>query len=266
MSRRAQSRRIGRELLQGRVVVLSPHPDDAVLSLGATLARAAALGAIVSVVTVFAGDPKSARPAGDWDRRAGFLTAGEAARRRREEDFHACRVVGAEPLWLSFLDSQYGAAVEEAGLQTELARYVARAETLVVPGFPLVQSDHLLLARAALGVAPARARIVLYAEQPYAAWRWRAGRPRDPVSIAPSPEAVEPVTWLSLRPSVSEWWKKQRAVLSYSSQLRAFSRVPFRLSLLIALDEFRAGGEGLGVVHDPPAVLELFAGLREGVA
>ena len=41
--------------LLGRLVVVSPHLDDAVLSLGATLAHAVESGATVEVLTVFAG-------------------------------------------------------------------------------------------------------------------------------------------------------------------------------------------------------------------
>src|SRR5262245_42184425 len=82
------------------VTVLSPHLDDAALSLGATLARATASGANVSVVTPFAGPTTSEAPAGWWDRACGFKTEGEAARRRRDEDMAACSIIGARPVWL----------------------------------------------------------------------------------------------------------------------------------------------------------------------
>src|SRR5213080_853986 len=95
------------EELEGRVVVVSPHLDDAVLSLGAALARAARRGGAVTVLTVLAGDPASETPAGEWDSQAGFATAGEAARARREEDRRACALLGVEPVWLPFSDHQY---------------------------------------------------------------------------------------------------------------------------------------------------------------
>ncbi len=50
-----------------RVVVVSPHSDDAVLSLGAAIAAWARRGAEVEVLTVFALDPGSHAPAGGWD-------------------------------------------------------------------------------------------------------------------------------------------------------------------------------------------------------
>ena len=72
-------------MLTGRLVVVSPHLDDAVLSLGATMASAARNGAHVTVLTVFACDPQSSAPAEWWDRAGGFRTLGEAACARREE-------------------------------------------------------------------------------------------------------------------------------------------------------------------------------------
>lgn len=50
-------------------VVVSPHLDDAILSLGATVAGLARNGLAISVVTVFAGDTSSAKPCGGWDER-----------------------------------------------------------------------------------------------------------------------------------------------------------------------------------------------------
>src|SRR5207253_2905574 len=112
------------QLPHGVVVVLSPHIDDAVLSLGAGIARATRSGTEVRVVTVFANDPESSDPPTDWDRAAGFSSAGEAARGRREEDRRACEIVGADPVWLPCTDDDHG------GDPRETFR-AALAETLV---------------------------------------------------------------------------------------------------------------------------------------
>jgi LmbE family N-acetylglucosaminyl deacetylase len=90
-----------------RVIVLSPHLDDAVFSLGATIAREARTGVQVTVLTVFGGDPESSTRAGDWDRDAGFATEGEAVASRRREDHRACSVLSVAPLWQPFPDEQY---------------------------------------------------------------------------------------------------------------------------------------------------------------
>src|SRR2546423_11731536 len=94
--------------LQGRVVVLSPHLDDAVFSVGAALAHAARHGADVLVITVLAGDPESSVPAGRWDGAAGYRTEGEAAAKRREEDARACARIGARTAWPTDGDGPYG--------------------------------------------------------------------------------------------------------------------------------------------------------------
>ena len=86
----------------GTIVVLSPHSDDGVLSLGASMARWARSGRHVELLTVFALDPASSAPTGGWDRRAGFLTEGAAANARREEDRVACGILGVTPRWLPF--------------------------------------------------------------------------------------------------------------------------------------------------------------------
>lgn len=78
----------GRLYSADRVVVLSPHLGDAVLSLGGTLAGLARLGGLAEIVTVLAGDPGSMSPAGLWDLRTGFHTGSEAGEARREEDLH----------------------------------------------------------------------------------------------------------------------------------------------------------------------------------
>src|SRR6476659_849282 len=95
------------ESLDGRTVVVSPHLDDAVFSLGATIAHASKLGGRVQVLTVFGCEPESQQPANGWDTRGGFSTEGEAATARREEDREACRLVGAEPHWLAFRGGGY---------------------------------------------------------------------------------------------------------------------------------------------------------------
>ena len=68
-----------------RIVVVSPHLDDGVLSLGAWMASQVRAGARVELLTVFACDPESDAPTKGWDARGGFRTEarqhGRAARR-----------------------------------------------------------------------------------------------------------------------------------------------------------------------------------------
>ena len=55
-------------------MVVSPHSDDAVLSLGAAITSWVRGGAVVELLTVLALDPESPAAAGGWDGRAGFAT------------------------------------------------------------------------------------------------------------------------------------------------------------------------------------------------
>ena len=157
--------------LSGRVVVVSPHVDDAVFSLAGTLARAARSGAEVEVLTIFALDPASEEPANGWDTRAGFTTEGEAARARREEDREACRLVGAEPTWLPFRGGGYTKERNPDQIWEAATAVVAHADSVVVPGFPLTNPDHAWVSDL-FTKRLSTARLGLYAEQPY---RYRSG-------------------------------------------------------------------------------------------
>jgi len=231
--------------LAGRVVVLSPHLDDAVLSLGALIARSVRSGANVEVVTVFAGDPESTAPAGDWDSRSGFRSAGEAARARRDEDRQACRILGATPVWLTFQDDQYGAHADETAVYCAIASVAAGADAVLVPGFPLMHSDHALLAELVVRESLPSSRTALYVEWPYAHAALAAGStpivPEALRELVPGETLFAPAT-AHRRDLVGKW----RAVRRYRSQLPLLGRLvarsrPGAAGLIWA--ETRAGGE-----------------------
>lgn len=216
----------------GRTVVLSPHLDDAVLSVGATLAGLARRGIRVDVVTVLAGDPGSEAAAGEWDRRAGFRTEGDAARRRREEDRRACLRIGAVPVWLPHAFRGPKPPDEEL-VWSELAAALGDAETVLVPGFPLRHDEHRWVHRLALSRLAAGTRIALYAEQPYV--RWSAAAP------PPSFERVES----GLRDRLA----KARATACYASQLPLLGRGGW----LAAVRELRRAGDELATAAEDAA-------------
>ncbi len=200
-----------------RVTVLSPHLDDAVLSLGATIARAVRRGASVTVLTVLACDPESTAPTRGWDSRAGFATEGEAARARRLEDAAACAVLGAEPRWLAFGSVDYERHGADADVTAAVADALVDANVLLLPGAPLSHPDHAWLVGALAGTELGGRRLGLYAEQPYLA---RAG----------DAAAREVPAWLcqalGCRPQLErastllrDWLAKRRATRCYRSQL-----------------------------------------------
>ncbi|RQU42988.1 PIG-L family deacetylase [Burkholderia cenocepacia] len=130
-----------------RWLVVSPHLDDAVFSCGQLLAQAP--GSIV--VTVFAGIPPPGTPAPPWDRRAGFRHADEAMHARRDEDRRALALVGARPVWLDFLDDQYGIPTTPTAIATRVAEAIdAHPGFGVLAPAGLFHRDHLQVQEAML--------------------------------------------------------------------------------------------------------------------
>lgn len=201
-----------------RVVVVSPHLDDGVLSLGASMASWARRGAAVELLTVLACDPASEAPAGGWDARGGFETEGESARARREEDRQACAIIGVTPVWLPFGSVDYDRHGGEAEVRNAVVRTLDRADSVVVPGLPLSHPDHAWLAELLAGVL-GDVTVGRYAEQPYT---HRAGS--DPAGAGFEPVPVR------LDDRLAKW----RAIRSYASQLpllamrRSLRRGPHR--------------------------------------
>ncbi len=87
-----------------RVVVFSPHFDDA--ALGAACALFAHPGS--TVITLFGGKPPAyPDPPSEWDALGGFKSGDDVVEIRREEDRAAMKVMDAHPVHLNFVDHQY---------------------------------------------------------------------------------------------------------------------------------------------------------------
>jgi LmbE family N-acetylglucosaminyl deacetylase len=227
-------------LLSGRVVVVSPHVDDAVFSLAGTLARAARSGAEVEVLTIFALDPASEEPANGWDTRAGFTTEGEAARARREEDREACRLVGAEPRWLPFRGGGYTKERHPDQVWEAASAVLAHADSVVVPGFPLTNPDHAWVSEL-FTERLATVRLGLYAEQPY---RYLVRRERPSPELPPAFDEREPAVWTTTRPGLAGYRLKRKAIRAYASQLPLLglaSRIHRKLDLMLLHEAFQRG-------------------------
>jgi LmbE family N-acetylglucosaminyl deacetylase len=90
-------------------ICISPHYDDAALSLGGTIHRLCRAGHKVLVVTVFAAHPCSDQPLSPLARRA-HRRMGEVndlVTIRRTEDRSAMSVLGADSHWLTLQDAIY---------------------------------------------------------------------------------------------------------------------------------------------------------------
>jgi LmbE family N-acetylglucosaminyl deacetylase len=198
-----------------RIVVVSPHSDDGVLSLGAAIASWVRQGAHVELLTVFALDPASDAPAGGWDARAGFRTEGEAATARRGEDRRACAILGATPDWLPFGSVDYERRGDEGAVRGAIAAVADGADSLFLPGFPLSHPDHEWLGRALAGERMGCRRLGLYVEQPYA--RRTVGEARVPpwVEEAVGGRVLFEAVPARPRDRIAKW----RAIRQYRSQL-----------------------------------------------
>lgn len=162
-----------------RVLVLSPHADDAVWSLGGWLSRLTRRGHAVTVVTVFDGDPAPTPPAAEpW--RQMMLTA-----TRRQEDARALARLGVAGRGLGLADAAlrqhaqggflyhaptalFSPLPDDLAAMTALLTHRLRSlpgwDILVAPRGCGGHVDHLAVRAAALALAPTH----WYGEFPYA--------------------------------------------------------------------------------------------------
>jgi LmbE family N-acetylglucosaminyl deacetylase len=202
------------ETSRRRIVVVSPHLDDGVLSLGASIASWSREGAAVELLTVLGCDPDSNAPAGGWDRRGGFATEGESALARREEDRRACALLGATAVWLPFGSVDYDRHGDEDDVRRAVADALHGADLILVPGYPLTHPDHDWLVRRLVSDLDSDAKLALYAEQPYTR---RAG------AVPEVPEWLAEVTAAgaleTAQTRLRDRFAKWRAIREYRSQL-----------------------------------------------
>lgn len=165
-------------------MVLSPHLDDAVLSVWSVVGGTGD----VAVVNVFAGLPEPGA-APRWDRLAGARDRHEHMRARLDEDRAALTLAGRSGIYLPFLDRHYRAddpAADE--LATAIDGAVPAAAMLYAPAGIGGHVDHLLVRDAAAAISRTHGLpLNLYAELPYAArfgWPgWVSGAPADPHAV-----------------------------------------------------------------------------------
>jgi LmbE family N-acetylglucosaminyl deacetylase len=201
-----------------RIVVLSPHFDDAAMGAGQMLIRHAE--AATAVITVLGGRPPSYPDTPTpWDALGGFQPGDDVVAVRREEDRAAMVVLGAEPIWLDYPDHQYldpadRPKAEEVAPVLEEA-VASQAPTAVFIPMGLANPDHVMTHAAALMVRQDHPEWAWFAyeDQGYKhipgllAWRvsklFRSG-------LWPTP-ALVPVT--------AEPERKREAIWCYASQI-----------------------------------------------
>jgi LmbE family N-acetylglucosaminyl deacetylase len=215
-------------------VVLSPHLDDAALSIGGAIARLTAAGERILVVTIAAGSPPPdavLSPFAAWLHRAWGVSSTDAVALRRREDEAAMTILGAEAQRLDQLDAVYrlphrydseaallGEPAAEDRLEVEVAAALApilaaspRASVLA----PLAVGghvDHRVVQRVAIDLARQGREVRFYEDFPYAA---KPGAVED--RLAAIARDLEPETF-DVGATID---RKIAAVLAYTSQIDA---------------------------------------------
>jgi LmbE family N-acetylglucosaminyl deacetylase len=204
-----------------RIVVVSPHFDDAAMGAGHLLASYDD----TTVITVLGGRPP-AYPAAptEWDALGGFVAGDDVVAVRRDEDVAAMAVLESAYRWLDFADHQYLAS-EERPTAADVAPALGAAIADIDPTavfFPmgLANPDHDMTHDACL---------LVQAEQPERVWfcyedhgykhlpgllSWRVAKLlRSPLWATPA-----------IVPHVPDEERKRRAIWCYTSQIAPLER------------------------------------------
>jgi LmbE family N-acetylglucosaminyl deacetylase len=207
-----------------RIVVLSPHFDDAAMGAGQMLIQHRST-ADTTVITVLGGRPPAyPDPPTDWDALGGFVAGDDVVGLRQEEDRAAMAVLGAEPVWLDFPDHQYLEPPQRPRARDVApvleAAIVARRPTAVFAPMGLANPDHVMTHNAALLVRDRHPELAWFCYEDHGykhlpgllAWRvgklLRSGR-------WPTP-ALVPVT--------TDTEQKRTAIFCYASQIPPLER------------------------------------------
>jgi LmbE family N-acetylglucosaminyl deacetylase len=220
-----------------RNIYLQPHFDDAVLSCGGTIALQRGTGTKSLVITAFGGLPKdnvlSPFATQTLTRWGLSLDPCAAVERRREEDTAALEVVGADTLWLNFVDAVFRGtppyytsdeslfgSVHTGDLQIDqqladlLAEIHERAPLAAIYA-PLGighHVDHQLCSSAADRLVQQRANVKFYEDFPYVTRPGALVARQKELGIAMEPELAEVSGQIR---------QKEEAIAAYASQLPA---------------------------------------------
>lgn len=197
------------------LLVVSPHLDDGVFSCGQLLAAHPRS----HVLTVFAGAPPADVGLTPWDAQCGFDSSERAVAARHVEDREALARVGAKPVWLSLLDSQYGSTpgVDEIEAALRPALDAVRPDAVLLP-MGLFHSDHALVHEACVRLMN-RSRSGLWLAYEDALYRRMPGLLQQRLAaLTKQGVCATPATPQRTGTPAA----KRRAVEAYASQLRAF--------------------------------------------
>ena len=231
-------------------LVLSPHLDDAAVSVGGLLAKAANStnysGANSPIIaTVFSGTPKMATST-SWDTNSGFENSSEAMPARLSENVNAADILGSQAENLGYLDKQYRNVTATTSLEKKIAadiielirKYDNGTSSLEIYG-PAIFSegvghdDHTILHEAYMRVISQYipkgvVTFFIYEDFPYAK---EAGVPKTnliDILKDDAPQFSYTPIYIPLSNGIVS--TKENAIRAYSSQLKAFNAVGLDLA------------------------------------
>lgn len=192
-----------------KILLVSPHFDDAVLSAGQFMADRPDS----EVVTVFAGYPEDAENLKTpYDLKCGFKNALDAVSQRRIENDQALALLEATVIDLDFLDEQYHRNVSLGEVTRALQELVDKgAYEFIMGPLGLGHPDHVLVCQA---------MFMLRTELPIYLWEDLPLRVVDPPLV---PERIKqiarPMTLMNPATTNYKIAKKIRSMLCYKSQI-----------------------------------------------
>ncbi len=219
---------------------LSPHYDDIALSAGATVRRLADLGRQPETLIVFGSEPDpdiELSPFASAMHQGWGLATGEVIARRRAEEDHAARAIGATVRLLPFHDAIYRGhnylsdddlfstpAPAEANLPGKIAAALGLPEAptdavrIYAPLAVGNHVDHQLVFDAAIGLAATGWEVWLYEDVPYALRDGALQRRLDTIARDHAVHVQGKVL------AEAQWDAKLDGILSYPSQLETIFR------------------------------------------
>jgi LmbE family N-acetylglucosaminyl deacetylase len=204
-----------------RIVVLSPHFDDAAMGAGHLLGSYPD----TTVVTVLAGRPPAYPDVpSEWDALGGFTAGDDVVAVRREEDLAAMEVLESEHRWLEFSDHQY-LEPEDRPTPTQVAPVLAATIDELNPTavfFPmgLGNPDHVMVHDAGLLVRETRPGAVWFCYEDHGykhipgLLAWRVAK-----LLRSRPWATPAIV-----PHTPDEERKRQAIWCYTSQIAPLER------------------------------------------
>lgn len=155
-------------LFVSEMTILSPHLDDAVLSLWHRIEQPSS-----HVITIFAGVPIGVQPS-SWDLRTGFHDATEAVLARRKENQIALAGTETTVTNLDYLDYPYDSSPRNVTEMTSTVWHAASVDAVFFAAAGIarygrrVHPDHITTRDIGRRIVELGRNVLFYAEYPYA--------------------------------------------------------------------------------------------------